>query len=107
MVFRIKMRSIVPVENAEIRDGHYVSFSYDMEILGKSKPVHEEEGACIVGDPRHGRGIFTKPARCQSGETRTFEVTYPEDYRQKRLAGKTVQYTLTIKEVKEKQLAEP
>jgi len=33
-------------------------------------------------------------------------VTYPDDYHQKKLAGKTVQYKATIKEIKEKQLSE-
>jgi len=95
----------VPVEDAEITDGHFVSFSYDMEIPGKAKPVHEDEGACIVGDARTDE-VFSQNLRgAKVGDARTFEVSYPEDYRQKRLAGKKIRYTLTVKEVKEKQLS--
>jgi trigger factor len=105
MVLQDQNAQYVPVENSEIGDGHFVSFSYDMEIPGKAKPVHEEEGACIVGDPRTEE-VFSQNLRgARVGETRTFEVSYAEDYRQKRLAGKTVRYALTIKEVKEKQIA--
>jgi trigger factor len=95
----------VPVEDAEIKDGHYVSFSYDMEIPGKAKPVHEDEGACIVGDPRTEEAFSQNLRGAKVGETRSFDVSYPEDYRQRRLAGKAVRYALTIKEVKDKQLA--
>jgi len=105
MVLQDQHAQYVPVENSEISDGHYVSFSYDVEIPGKAKPVHEEEGACIVGDPRTEEAFSRNLKGAKVGDTRTFEVSYAEDYRQKRLAGKTVRYTLVIKEVKEKQLA--
>jgi trigger factor len=95
----------VPVEDAQISDGHYVSFSYEVEIPGRAKPIHEEEGACIVGDSRTEEAFSQNLRGAKVGDTRSFEVSYPEDYRQRRLAGKTAGYKLTIKEVKEKQLA--
>jgi trigger factor len=38
------------------------------------------------------------------GEQRTFEVSYPEDFSDQRLAGKTFEYTLSLKAIKQKHL---
>jgi trigger factor len=38
------------------------------------------------------------------GEEGTAEISYPEDYKPERLAGKTVSYRFTVKEVKEKRI---
>jgi trigger factor len=40
------------------------------------------------------------------GETRTTEVTFPPDYEPKRVAGRTAQFELTLKELKERVLPE-
>lgn len=40
------------------------------------------------------------------GETRTIEVTFPQDYRQKDLAGKLATFVVTLKAIKEKVLPE-
>ncbi|MDI7278268.1 MAG: trigger factor, partial [Anaerolineae bacterium] len=40
------------------------------------------------------------------GETREFTVTYPESHAEERLAGKTVDLTVTLREVKERRLPE-
>lgn len=39
-----------------------------------------------------------------AGEARTFDLTFPEDYHAKDLAGKPVQFDITVKEVQEPQL---
>ncbi len=40
------------------------------------------------------------------GETRTLNVTFPEDYNNKELAGKDAQFVVTLKEIKKKVLPE-
>lgn len=40
------------------------------------------------------------------GQTRDFTVTYPENYEQQRLAGKTVDFTTTLRELKQRRLPE-
>lgn len=41
-----------------------------------------------------------------AGETKTFTLTYPEDYPEEELAGEEAEFTVTIKEVREKQVPE-
>ena len=40
------------------------------------------------------------------GEQRTFEVSYPADFSDQRLAGKKFEYTVSLKAIKQKHLPE-
>lgn len=42
----------------------------------------------------------------KAGETKTFDVTFPEDYQAKELAGQTVQFELSVKKVEAPKLPE-
>lgn len=41
-----------------------------------------------------------------AGESRTFDLTFPEDYQGKEVAGKTAQFTITVKQIAEPTLPE-
>ncbi|WP_415035326.1 trigger factor [Azonexus sp.] len=43
---------------------------------------------------------------CQAGESKTFDLTFPEDYQAKDLAGQTVQFEITVKQVQAPRLPE-
>ncbi|MBZ5495253.1 MAG: trigger factor [Acidobacteriia bacterium] len=96
----------VPVENAEVHDGHYLTVTLDGEFEGGGKPIHEEDVNLIVGAPQTNREFSASLQGARVDEVRSFDVAYPEDYRQKRLAGKRVHYQVKIKDIKEKQVAE-
>jgi trigger factor len=50
---------------------------------------------------------FTENLRgANAGEEKTFDVVYPEDYSDKRLAGKTLTYKVRIQSIKQKTLPE-
>jgi trigger factor len=96
----------IPVDDREIRDGDFVSAKVDGEFEGGGKPIHEDDVTFVVGDP-DTHAAFTENLRgARTGETRSFAATYPDDYQRKRFAGKQVHYSVTVKEVKEKQLSE-
>jgi trigger factor len=95
-----------PVENGEVRDGHYVTITLDGEFEGGGKPIHEEDATLIVGAQRTNRTFTENLLGARIDDMRSFDVTYPAEYRQKRLAGKRVHYHVKVKEIKEKQLAE-
>jgi trigger factor len=42
----------------------------------------------------------------KTGETKTFDLTFPEDYRNKEVAGKQVTFTITLNQVEEPRLPE-
>jgi len=71
-----------------------------------SNPVHMDDILVEIG----GKGTmpeFTENLRGSSaGDERTFDVHYPQDFSDQRLAGKTFTYTVKVKGVKQKSLPE-
>ncbi len=71
-----------------------------------SNPVHMDDILVEIG----GQGTmpeFTENLRgASAGDERTFDVHYPQDFSDQRLAGKTFAYTVQVKAVKQKSLPE-
>ncbi|MFP4616131.1 MAG: trigger factor [Thiohalorhabdus sp.] len=59
-----------------------------------------------VGEGRHLKEMEQGLVGATAGETRTIDVPFPEDYPREELAGKTAQFEVTVKEVREKKLPE-
>jgi trigger factor len=96
----------VPLEGEEARDGLYLTLTVDGQVEEEPKPTHEDNVTLILGHPQTNVDFSNNLRGARAGETRTFEVSYPEDYHRQRFAGKKVRYTVLVKEIKEKQLAE-
>ena len=95
----------VPVEG-ETKDGHYLLTNIDGQTEGESAPFHDEDVTFVVG---HSQSVaeFSENLRgVKVDETRSFEVSYPDDYQSKKIAGKKVAYSVLVKEIKERQLPE-
>jgi trigger factor len=69
---------------------------------GKEEKLQNHE---IILDPHNMIKEFQQAlVGAKAGEKREFEVTYPPDFHNKKLAGKKAQYRISIKEIKEKVL---
>ncbi len=102
---RERNAQFVPVES-EARDGMYVTLTVQGQFDGSDKATREDDITLIIGHPQTNEE-FTKNLRgAKPNDVRIFDVHYPEDYHRKQFAGKTVHYTVLVKEIKEKQLAE-
>jgi trigger factor len=94
------------VSDRAAADGDYVYVSYQgRDINDNSKgPVEAREAVVHVG----GEGTvtaFTENLRgAKPGEVREFEVSYPDDFAQKSLAGQTVRYRVEVQSIKKKVL---
>jgi trigger factor len=95
----------VPVDG-EAKDGLYVTLTVDGRFEGESKPTHEDDVTLIIGNPQTNIDFSDNLRGAKVGETKSFDVSYPADYHRKRFAGKKVSYTVIVKDIKEKQLAE-
>ncbi len=72
----------------------------------EGQPVNMDDVLVEVGGS-NTLPAFTENLRGASpNEERTFDVTYPEDFSDARLAGKTFEYSVTVKSVKQKHLPE-
>ena len=71
-----------------------------------TKPVHMDDVLVEIGG-KNTMPEFTENLRgASAGEERTFEVRYPEDASDKRLAGKIFTYTVKVNSIKQKNLPE-
>jgi len=104
------------IEGSPLGDGDFAQVSLDGKPKDAaaaatpgpagSNPVHMDDILVEIG----GAGTmpeFTENLRSASaGDERTFDVHYPQDFSDQRLAGKTFTYTVQIKAVKQKSLPE-
>ena len=102
---REQKAQFVNVEPRPAADGDYAVVSLD-SISGADQPIHQEEMVLHVGD-KDTLPEFSDALRGMSPEEeKEFETTYPEDYGQERLAGKTIRFRMKLKTIRTKELPE-
>ncbi len=104
--------SFNPVEGRALADGDFAQVALDgapKAVAGKAEdgqPVHMDEVLVEIAGP-NTMPEFTEHLRgANPGDERTFDVNYPEDTQDKRLAGKTFTYTVKVQSIKQKSLPE-
>jgi trigger factor len=108
------------IEGSPLADGDFAQVSLDgkpKDAAGAgtspltpgptgSNPVHMDDILVEIG----GKGTmpeFTENLRgASAGDERTFDVHYPQDFSDQRLAGKTFTYSVRVKGIKQKSLPE-
>ncbi len=97
------------VEGRPLAEGDFAQSSMDgepKEADDTAKPVHMDEVLIEIGG-KNTVPEFTEHLRgANAGEERQFDVTYPADTSDKRLAGKTFVYTVKVQAIKQKSLPE-
>ena len=92
-------------EPRPLADGDYAVISLE-SLEGVAEKVSQDELVLKLGDEAT-MPVFTENLRGASPEEeRIFDVTYPEDYERKTLAGRTVKFKATVKAVRRKDLPE-
>lgn len=99
--------SFHPVEVRALAEGDFAQVSLDgTPKSGEGQPVHMDEVLVEIGG-KNTMPEFTENLRgTDIGDERTFDVNYPEDAQDKRLAGKTFSYTVKVQAIKQKSLPE-
>jgi len=95
------------VEGRALADGDFAQVSLDGEPKdGEGKPVHMDDILVEIAG-KNTMPEFTENLRGSSaGDQRTFDVVYPQDFSDQRLAGKTFAYTVKVQAIKQKSLPE-
>ena len=83
-----------------------------IQLAGEASPPAELEGkpetmqnvSIEVGNSANPPEFNTELAGAPIGATREFAVSYPDDYEVKEMAGQTVDYSVTIKSIRRKEL---
>ncbi len=99
--------SFNPVDGRALADGDFAQVSLDgTPKSGEGQPVHMDEVLVEIAG-KNTMPEFTETLRgANVGDERTFDVNYPEDAQDKRLAGKTFSYTVKVHAIKQKTLPE-
>ncbi|HWF91165.1 MAG TPA: trigger factor [Terriglobales bacterium] len=97
------------IEGRLLADGDFAQASLDGKPkaeAAEAKPVHMDEVLIEIGG-KNTMPEFTENLRGSStGEEKTFDVVYPDDFTDKRLAGQTFTYTVKVTGIKQKTLPE-
>jgi trigger factor len=98
------------IEGSTLADGDFAQASMDGkpkegEAAG-AQPVHMDEVLIEIGGKNTVAEFSENLRGAAAGEERTFNVHYPEDAPDKRLAGKSFVYTVKVHAIKQKQLPE-
>lgn len=89
-----------------LADGDYAVVAIESISGVEGEPVKSDEMVLHLGDAET-LPAFTENLRGVSpGEEREIEVSYPEDYGQERLAGKTILFRVEVKGVRRKEMPE-
>jgi trigger factor len=88
-----------------LADGDYAMVSLE-SLSGVAEKISQDEIMLKIGDEAT-LPVFTENLRgAAPEESREFDVTYPEDYERKNLAGRTVRFRATVKAVRRRELPE-
>jgi len=95
------------VEGSPLADGDFAQVSLDGNPKeGQEKPVHMDDILVEIAG-KNTVPEFTENLRgASAGDIRTFDVVYPQDFSDQRLAGKTLTYTVQVHAIKQKNLPE-
>ena len=95
------------IEGRALGEGDFAQVSLDgRPKSGEGQPVHMDDVLVEIGG-KNTMPEFTEHLRgASTGAERTFEVKYPEDSSDRRLAGQTFDYAVKVLSLKEKSLPE-
>jgi trigger factor len=101
------------VEGRTLAEGDFAQASMDGKPKdgkdvadAKANPVHMDDVLIEIGGKNTVPEFSQNLAGASAGEERVFDVSYPEDISDKRLAGKTFVYTVKVNGIKLKSLPE-
>jgi trigger factor len=94
-------------EERPTKKGDFVTIDFDGSLDGEAyKELKAENYFLEIGSQRFIPGFEDQLVDMKNGETKTFNIIFPEDYQEQKFAGKEVSFTITIKNIKEKKLPE-
>lgn len=87
-------------------DGDHCLVSLETIAGIEGEPMRQEDINIEVGGKDTFEGFSEALRGAVPGDVREAEVTYPEDYGVERLAGRTVRFRITLKQIRRKELPE-
>ncbi len=87
--------------------GDFVTIDFAGTLEGEALPELKSDNYLLeLGSNRFVPGYEEQIVGMKAGETKDVQVTFPEDYHEKKMAGKDVVFQVTLKGIKEQKLPE-
>ena len=94
-------------EDRGLADGDFASVAFKSTGAGEgSEPVEMNDVLVDIGGENTVKDFTENLRGAKAGETKSFDVTYAEDFGDERLAGKTLHYDVEVKGIKKKAVPE-
>ena len=103
---RERAATYVPAEGRAAQDGDFALITLTGTPVGGGEPIKADNILCHLG-AEETIASFTENLRgATPGETRRFRTEYPQEFPDKKLAGKAYDYSVEVQAIKEKKLPE-
>ncbi len=94
----------IPVEGRGVSDGDYVMTQVQGKDLKTKKYFPTEKVVILAGQADNEKTLNENLLGLKPDEERVFVISYPTDHRNKKVAGKEVEYRLKVLSIKEKKI---
>src|SRR6516225_9791462 len=103
-----KMAELVPVEeDRPIKEGDYAEISFNGTIQGsEAPPVTGQKATAEIGGRNTLKEFTENLLGTKVNDQKIFVVQYQPDYPEAKLAGRTVEYQVTVEAIKQKEVPE-
>jgi trigger factor len=99
---RDRAANFVPVEGRPLADGDYAQLKLKGIPAAVGEPLEAESVLCHIGGEETMEAFNQNLRGANIGDHKNFDVTYPADYPDPKLQGKTYSYTVEVLGIKEK-----
>jgi len=103
---RDRAATFVPVEGRTIADGDYAQLKLNGISAGGGEPLQADSVLCHVGGEETMEPFNLNLRGASIGDHKNFDVSYPSDYPDSNLQGKTYSYAVEVLGIKEKKRPE-
>jgi trigger factor len=103
---RERAAAFAPVEGRPAENGDYVQLKLTGTPEGGGEPIQADSVLCHIGAEETMEPFNENLRGSNAGDHKNFDVAYPADYPDAKLAGKTYQYAVEVLGIKNKKLPE-
>ena len=103
---RERAAAFAPVEGRAVQNGDFVQLKLHGTPAGEGDPLQADSVMCHVGAEETMQAFNENLLAANVGDHKTFDVDYPADYPDAKLAGKKFHYAADVTAIKTKKLPE-
>src|SRR5277367_926930 len=103
---RERAAAFAPIEGRPVENGDYVQLKLMGTPAGGGEPLQADSVLCHIGAEETMEPFNENLRGANIGDHKNFEVAYPGDYPDQKLAGKTYNYAVDVLGIKNKKLPE-